>query len=223
MGIDRDYHYLTECMEEWGISISDVKYLISEQDFTLSIRAKEEILCEVYSNELVNEIGDPIMIDAVTISGIFDIDYPTLDEWSSSKKFWIKGLNIDGQFHRIIHPQEGILSTLASITVRFKEKNRIEKLNNFCDKREQAYEISCASPEVVEVIINGENVVFSPMQSKVIYQLIQISKTDKPFLSGQILLHNAGSRLLKLGELFKKNRYWRQVLLSDKKGNYRLK
>jgi len=72
------------------------------------------------------------------------------------------------------------------------------------------------------VTIRGINFVLGDIQSNVIYLLHKASLTTNPWRRGKLLLDEADSEQIKLGELFKKQENWRELIKSDGRGGYRL-
>ncbi len=60
------------------------------------------------------------------------------------------------------------------------------------------------------------------LQSQIVRMLHQASLTDQPWVSGSKLLLDAGSQTMRFKDLFKGKSDWRELILSDGRGLYRL-
>ncbi|MCP4393004.1 MAG: hypothetical protein GY804_01860 [Alphaproteobacteria bacterium] len=63
---------------------------------------------------------------------------------------------------------------------------------------------------------------FGMIQANVIKILHAASKTEYPWVHCKILLNEAGSTSSRIRDLFKAKKGWQKLIVSDKKGNYRL-
>ena len=74
-----------------------------------------------------------------------------------------------------------------------------------------------------EVHVAGRVFNLGPVQSRVVKQLHRAAITRDPWCNGKALLAAAGSSSTRLADLFKSQRDWRQLIESDRRGNYRLR
>ncbi|NRB10184.1 MAG: hypothetical protein HRU35_00995 [Rickettsiaceae bacterium] len=77
--------------------------------------------------------------------------------------------------------------------------------------------------DFAKVITKGEIYHFGKMQSQVIKQLYEVANSNSPWLFGKELLYKAGATTMRLSDLFKSQPKWRNLIESDRRGNYRLK
>ncbi len=77
--------------------------------------------------------------------------------------------------------------------------------------------------DFAKVIIKGEIYHFGKMQSQVVKQLFEAANSNSPWLFGKELLYKAGATTMRLSDLFKSQPKWRNLIESDRRGNYRLK
>lgn len=61
-----------------------------------------------------------------------------------------------------------------------------------------------------------------PMQAAVVRQLHDASIANQPWISGKQLLSSCGSESANIKDLFKRNKGWKDLILSDERGLYRL-
>ncbi len=69
---------------------------------------------------------------------------------------------------------------------------------------------------------HGREYKFGETQARVIKRLWQAREDGCPWMYGKRLLNDVGSESLKLQNIFNRNTDWRNIILSDRKGKYRL-
>lgn len=73
------------------------------------------------------------------------------------------------------------------------------------------------------IVLNGHQFALSELHAKVVTVLHQAALAGEPWQHGQSVLEKAGSRQLKMVDVFKSRNDWRTFIDSDGKGMYRLK
>jgi len=77
-------------------------------------------------------------------------------------------------------------------------------------------------PTFRTVRANGDEYYFGEIQSNIIRLLAEGAQRGKPWQSGKVLLHEAGSQSYSLSNVFKRHPIWRKLIQSDRRGFYRL-
>ncbi len=77
-------------------------------------------------------------------------------------------------------------------------------------------------PAFRHVFFQGRDYTFGIMQAAVIRRLYEAAKTENPWMEGKQLLKEAGSASFNLKNVFSKHKYWRELIISDMRGQYRL-
>ena len=72
------------------------------------------------------------------------------------------------------------------------------------------------------VHMNGKDYYFGDMQAAILRLLHQSALEGIPWMNGKQLLRDVGSQSFSLSNVFKHNPIWDQVVISDKRGSYRL-
>jgi hypothetical protein len=78
-------------------------------------------------------------------------------------------------------------------------------------------------PGFRHVALRGRSYTLGEIQGCVIKLLYQAAAAGSQWVNGKILLHEAGSELTKVSDLFKRTKDWEQLIESDGRGMYRLK
>jgi len=79
------------------------------------------------------------------------------------------------------------------------------------------------SPDYRHVSCGSHEFMLGPIQARVVAQLHEVASGDNPWLSGKGVLEQAGSRSLRMSDLFKAQKNWRSLIESDGRGSYRLR
>ncbi len=65
--------------------------------------------------------------------------------------------------------------------------------------------------------------VFGDLQAQVVRRLREAARSSEPWLFGKAVLHEIGSESANIGMLFKRQRNWKSLIESDRRGRYRLR
>lgn len=60
------------------------------------------------------------------------------------------------------------------------------------------------------------------MQARIIEQLHDAARSRQPWIHGKTLIYESGSQALRVRDIFKHQRKWRELIKSDDRGYYRL-
>jgi hypothetical protein len=108
--------------------------------------------------------------------------------------------------------------------VQRQERDRVEKAHGLAGAIKPAVtSISRQVNDYGEVHVAGRVFKLGHVQSRVVKQLHRAAITGDPWCNGKALLAAAGSSGTRLADLFKSQRDWRQLIESDRRGNYRLR
>lgn len=70
------------------------------------------------------------------------------------------------------------------------------------------------------ITINGCEFILGDIQANIVKQLHKAAFSENPWLYGKTMLNIAGSRSIRLRDIFKSKRKWEELILSDKRGYY---
>lgn len=128
-----------------------------------------------------------------------------------------------------VQPQ---LVTREDVVVRRADRERFEVANDLPSdaRRGPAEQMTAQQPmplfiqrnNYADVVINGQPFHLGPIQAQIVRQLHEASGTAHPWVSGRVLLDGAKAETTRLVDLFKKKPRWRDLILSDQQGSYRL-
>lgn len=73
-----------------------------------------------------------------------------------------------------------------------------------------------------KVTFNGQEYTFGTIQAGILRLLYDAATTDQPWQNGKQLLNKVGSQSFSIANVFKRNTIWRQLIISDGRGMYRM-
>ncbi|MCB9964496.1 MAG: DNA2/NAM7 family helicase [Rhodospirillales bacterium] len=111
---------------------------------------------------------------------------------------------------------------------RFEQKHQLST-TNICQVKiigrvgkTKKPSIDSFDPSFKKICFGGQKYNFGDMQASIIRQLYDAAIQDEPWQNGKRLLEKAGSQSFTLSNIFKRNPMWRQIIISDERGSYRL-
>ena len=99
-------------------------------------------------------------------------------------------------------------------------QNDVNKLSMNGQPMEEATFIHSA--DYLEVRCNGCRFKLGPIQAEVVRALHEAAQAGAPWQNGKAILSRAGSKSLRMADVFKSQKDWRQLIRSDRRGGYRL-
>jgi hypothetical protein len=224
--IDKAYFTLEEIEERWQLPHRDVVYLAENGLLKLSVRLFNVRLEWGEFEDFSNGHWNRIPTDQRWFSGLQD-----LREHDAFRLFRDGQAQID-QFampeeHHYCHlrePTDSLTIRVCDVVVQRQERDRVEKEHGLAGATRPAVtSIFRQANDYGEVHVAGRVFNLGPVQSRVVKQLHRAAITGDPWCSGKALLAAAGSSSTRLADLFKSQRDWRQLIESDRRGNYRLR
>lgn len=230
---ERRYYYIPELIKRWPCEAEDVHYCIEAGHLEVRIWLDnipvEEIMIVAEPSGRLSKHA----ISCTRLNGNYSL-YP-----EDCRKVLRRG---DSRLKRVCHARpEHFYSVkeshqfpmmMTDLIILKEEARRFEKAHGLQSRKssmpgpnnpvpEIRGTFDC-SPDYHMVKLRGRTYYFGYMQSSVIKQLHQANKNGKPWCNGKTLLHKAGSSTLRLADLFKSQKDWRELVLSNKRGQYRL-
>lgn len=72
------------------------------------------------------------------------------------------------------------------------------------------------------ITLNGHEYRLGDVQARIIEQLHDAARSRQPWIHGKTLIYESGSQALRVRDIFKHQRKWRELIKSDDRGYYRL-
>jgi hypothetical protein len=128
-----------------------------------------------------------------------------------------------GEAARQLLGGEVITVTLPDLVVTAAECRRVERTFELRPDEDATSQPTFShGPDYREINCAGSLYRLGTRQAAVVRQLHAAAQTPDPWLAGSLLLDSAGSGSDRMVDLFKTQPRWRDLILSDRKGNWRL-
>jgi hypothetical protein len=224
--IDKAYFTLEEIEERWRLPHRDVVYLAENGLLKLSVRLFHVHLEWGAFEEMADGGWARVPTDQRWFSGLQE-----LSEHDAFRLFRDGEVAVDqfatSEEHHYCHlrePTDTLTIRVCDVVVQRQERDRVEQQHGLAGATKPAVtSIFRQVNEYGEVHVAGRVFNFGQVQSRVVKQLHRAAITGDPWCSGKALLAVAGSSSTRVSDLFKSQRDWRQLMESDRRGNYRLR
>jgi hypothetical protein len=221
--IEKHYFDLDEVSARWGLRIRDIGYLAENGDLRVSTRL-EGVRLERGIIEIERDREFRIPHEREWFSGIVDL------RRGDAFRIFRYGRADVAHFHAeadeytdAIEPNPSIAVQLDHLVIRRSERERIEALN-VAAGRTVAEGIGFQhSADYRNVRLGTFEIAFGVVQAHVISILHRAALTDSPWRDGKVILAEAGATSRRMSDVFKSQSRWRQVIISDGRGRYRLR
>jgi hypothetical protein len=130
-------------------------------------------------------------------------------------------LAADGDYASVLPDCEAVEVRLGDLLVRREERKRVEEEFGLVAGAEGSMTFT-ASEDYREVRIEDLHFHFGRIQAEVIRALHAAQLAGDPWQSGKSILTAAGSRSLRMADVFKSKSGWRRLVLSNRHGFYRI-
>ena len=161
--------------------------------------------------------------------GVRPQDFHRLCSCGSLKMRIFRSVTKEGHILRMAYepPQPAICVRLTDLVVLKKDRKKFEEAYNILSNvldfvKEPAKTDFSASEDYRHVVFQGVKYQLGDVQAQIIEQLYDATGTDNPWVHGKTLIHVAGSRAVRMRDLFKNKSKWRDFIISDERGYYRL-
>ena len=112
---------------------------------------------------------------------------------------------------------------IGDLLLRREERDRFELQSGFSSGGSAMEESTfIASADYQEVRCNGYRFRLGPIQAQVVRALHEAAQRGEAWQSGKAILSSAGSKSLRMADVFKSQKDWRALIRSDRRGGYRL-
>ena len=226
MEIPKEYFTLEEVLRRWKIPAVDLRYLAETDQIRLSFL--------VFHHEV--ELGCWEEVDVGRrhripwhygkYRGLLDLYADDvhalfrLGEWRITQF-----RHVDADYGHLIQFDDHIDLRLDDLYLRQDERARIEQGYGFGPPRTACQTAGGgfqATPDYRAVVIAHRAFKLGPIQAKIVELLHRAARDGVPWQSGKVILTRAGSRCLRMQDVFKSQPGWRELIESDGRGAYRL-
>ena len=224
MHIDKSYFTLPEILERWQITEADLIYLAENDKLRLSVR--------VFGAPM--EFGDieeddrggthRVPWEQSYYSGLLDLHARDVFQlFRCGEVHLVSFRTPKADYATTWGDAKPVLVMIGDLLLRRDERDRFEIETGFAPGGQPMEEATFIhSADYLEVRCNGCRFKLGPIQAEVVRALHEAAQAGAPWQNGKAILSRSGSKSLRMADVFKSQKDWRQLIRSDRRGGYRL-
>lgn len=224
MEIEKAYFTLPEILDRWSISEADLIYLAENDKLRLSVRVFGVPL-ELGDYEETHE-GEHFRVptEQSYYNGLLELHARDVFQLFRAAELTVSDFRTPGSdYASIWGDRDGVPLSIEDLLLRREERDRFEAETGFSGAETgPQLPIFSATPDYHEVRCGGHQFRLGPIQAQVVRALHEAARRGEAWQSGKAILSAAGSKSLKMSDVFKSQKQWRSLIESNGRGNYRL-
>jgi len=224
MEIEKAYFTLAEVLDRWSLPEADVAYLAENDQLRLSIRILN----------LPIEFGDfeetddgrcySIPCERSSFNGLLDLHVQDVFQLFRIGEVSVTRFRtMKADYACFYGSREALMIRKPDLVLSREERDRFEAKSGFRGavgtNNARAFH---ASADYHRIRCNGHEFQLGPIQAQVVRILHAAAQRGEPWQSGKAVLGEAGSRSLKMSDIFKSKKAWPLLIESNGRGAYRL-
>lgn len=221
--IEKAYFTLEEVAERWQLPNRDLVYLAENGLLRLSVR-----LFQIWLEFGTIEGFEPgrwerIPYDHHCFTGLQDLlnrDAFRVFREGCAEVFYFHAP--DHEYVHIREPSAALIVHPADLVIRREERDRVEAKHGLVRAGGESKPTFQQFNDYHEVYCGGHAYRFGAIQAAIVKRLHVAAKDGRPWCLGKLLLNAVGSASMRMSDVFKSQPHWRRLILSDRRGNYRL-
>jgi len=227
MEIEKAYFTLEEILERWAMREVDLRYLAETDQLRLSIRCFN--LPMEFGDHEETDDGRYVSIpwEQGYYSGLLDLSVRDVFQIFRNGEVQTGYFRSTRAAYACLWGiRESLTIRKSDLVLRREERDRIEAERGFFGAvaapkmQSSGFE---ASADYLDVRCAGYRFQLGAIQAKVVRLLHEAAQRGDPWQSGKQVLAAAGSRSLKMADVFKSKKDWPQLIESNGRGSYRLR
>ena len=224
MEIEKAYFTLPEILDRWSISEADLIYLAENDKLRLSVRVFGVPLELGGYEETGNGERFRVPWKQSRFSGLLDLFAQDVFKLFRCSEAHISDFRMPRASYVTLYGEaEPIFVMIGDLLLRREERDRFEDETGFSGaETSPQLPVFSASPDYHEVRCGGHQFRLGPIQAQVVRALHEAACRGENWQSGKAILSAAGSKSLKMSDVFKSQKQWRSLIESNGRGNYRL-
>lgn len=224
MQIEKQYYTLPEILKRWSIPEEDLIYLAENDKIRLSVRVYGLPVEFGGFEETPDGQGCRVPWEKTRYNGLLDLHARDVFQLFRCGEIEIDDFrSTRAQYASLRDGTAPILVMIGDLLMRRDERDRFEKLKGFSERSGIGDSGGFrASDDYREVRCNGHDFRLGPIQAEVVRALHEALEAGQPWQNGKAILTQAGSKSLRMADVFKSKKNWRQLIRSNRKGGYRL-
>lgn len=224
MHIEKLYYTLPEVIERWRVTETDLVYLAENDHLRLSVRVFHAAV--EFGDFEEDAVGQRFRVpwEQQRFSGLLDLYACDVFQLFRCGELHVSEFRTPRADYACLYGEaEPIFVMIGDLLLRREERDRFERQSGFSSGGSAMEESTfIASADYQEVRCNGHRFRLGPIQAQVVRALHAAAQRDEPWQSGKAILSSAGSKSLRMADVFKSQKDWRQLIRSDRRSGYRL-
>lgn len=221
--IDKTYFTLKEIQERWALTRCDLAYLAENGMLRLSVRVFGTSVEYGEIEALPEGRWFNIPHERTCHSGLLDLHDRDACSLFRNGQTSVDSFHADeGMYVCLIEPTGTLDVRMEDVVVRREERDRVEARERLLAPADGASGATIFSDDFRDVRLGTQRFQLGPIQAEVIRRLHMAQSAGEPWCHGKALLTGAGSRSLRMADVFKSQPDWRRLIRSDGRGRYRL-
>lgn len=224
MEIEKAYFTLQEVLDRWRISEADIVYLAENDSLRLSTRVFGVPMEFGDYEDSRDGLACRVLYEQTHYNGLLDLHARDAFQLFRCGEVNLTDFRIPGaDYATLCEDAVPVLVMIGDLLIRRDERDRFEIANGFSGTGASIEEPTfIASSDYQEVRCNGSRFKLGPIQAEVIRTLHEAALAGDPWQNGKTVLSSAGSKSLRMADVFKSQTNWRHLIRSDRRGGYRL-
>ena len=224
MHIEKLYFTLPEVLERWQITEADLVYLAENDKLRLSVRVFGAPIEFGDYEEAAGGEAFRVPWEQTHYSGLLDLHARDVFQLFRCGEYHLRDFRTSRAGYAMLWGEaDPVFALIGDLLLRREERDRFEVATGFSTPGVPIEEPTfIASTDYQEVRCNGRQFKLGPIQAEVVRALHEAAQAGDPWQSGKAILATAGSKSLRMADVFKSQNNWRHLIRSDRRGGYRL-
>ncbi|SEO89361.1 hypothetical protein SAMN04490248_11549 [Salinihabitans flavidus] len=224
MHIEKLYFTLPEILDRWRITEADLIYLAENDQLRLSVRVFDVPIEFGGIEESPEDEAFRVPWEQTRFSGLLDLHACDVFQLFRCGEIHSSAFRTPrADYARTFGDADPVFVLIGDLLLTREERDRFEIATGFAEGGAQAEAPTFIhSADYQEVRCNGDRFKLGPIQAEVVRALHAAALAGEPWQNGKVILCGAGSKSLRMADVFKSQANWRRLIRSDRRGGYRL-
>lgn len=224
MHIDKLYFTLPEVLERWDMPEDTLIYLAVNDKLRLSIQVFGVPM--EFGDYAEDADGKPFLLrtNQTCFNGLLDLHARDVYQLFRCGEIPLESFRTPrADYATTWGDAPAVLTLIGDLLLRREERDRFEAENGFkADGTPIDDDGFAFLPDNQEVRCKGHRFKLGPIQTEVVRVLHVAALEGEPWQAGKTILALARSKSMRMADVFKSQKNWRDLILSDGRGKYRL-
>ena len=224
MHIEKQYFTLPEVLDRWQISEADLIYLAENDQLRLSVRVFGVPMEFGDIEKTPQGEASRIPWEQAHYSGLLDLHACDVFQLFRCGELHLNAFRASrADYATTLGDAQPVFVLIGDLLLKREERDRFEIETGFSSGGKPMEEATFIhSADYFEVRCNGCRFKLGPIQAEVVRALHAAALAGEPWQNGKAILYGAGSKSLRMADVFKSQANWRRLIRSDRRGGYRL-